>query len=505
VTQTANRPRLALVVVCGILALTFLDTTVITVALSSIETHLHVGVTGLQWIIDAYALAFASLMLTGGTLGDRFGRKRLMLIGVSVFTAASVLGALAGSVDVLIASRALMGIGAAASEPGTLSIIRQLFPDQRARAKALGLWAGVSCLGLALGPVVGGVLIGIWDWRAVFWFNVVAGLTVLLAGRRWIPESSDPDVTRVDVAGQFLVVATLSAVVVAVIQGELSGYAAPGIITLFVLSAICAVAFVWVERRAALPMLDLRYFRMPRFSAALGVAFAIYFGTFAIFVFTSLYLEDVEGYSGFRTAVMFIPMGATMVAGAGLAASSIARRSGRWVMTAGCAISAVGIGITEHVITVHPSFAALTVALAFTGIGFGTAIVPVTTAVLEIVPAERSGMAASATNTSRQLGVVFGVAVLGSMINAHLTGDLLSRLRQLGIPAGYQALVLGAVRTGDIPTGSGKSSPLVQRILDAAFDAFRSGLNEALITSAVLIAIAGGFATVVAARRDAGS
>ncbi|HEX3824883.1 MAG TPA: MFS transporter [Mycobacteriales bacterium] len=500
-----SRPRAALVVVCGILALTFLDTTVISVALSSIETHLHVGLTGLQWIIDAYALAFASLMLTGGTLGDRFGRKRLMLIGVSIFTAASVLGALATSADVLIASRALMGVGAAASEPGTLSIIRQLFPNQRARAKALGLWAGVSCLGLALGPVVGGVLIGIWDWRAVFWFNVAAGLAVLAAGRRWIPESSDPEMVRVDVPGQLLAVATLATVVIGVIQGELSGYFAPGIIALFVLSAICAVGFVLVEQRMRLPMLDLRYFRIARFSAALGVAFAIYFATFAIFVFTSLYLQDIAGYSGFRTAVMFVPMGATMVAGAGLAASSIARRRGRWVMTAGCAISAVGIVMTQHLITAVPSFAPLTGALAFTGLGFGMAIVPVTTAVLEIVPAARSGMAASATNTSRQLGVVFGVAVLGSLINAHLTGDLVARLRQLGIPASYQALVLGAVRTGDIPSGSGKPSPIVQRILDAAFDAFRSGLNAALITSAVLIVVAGGFATLVAARRDAGS
>jgi EmrB/QacA subfamily drug resistance transporter len=502
VTRVSSGRRPALVVVCGILALTFLDTTVVAVALSSIETHLHVGVTGLQWVIDAYALAFASLMLTGGTLGDRFGRKRLMLIGVAIFTAASVLGALADSANLLIASRALMGVGAAASEPGTLSIIRQLFPDQRARAKALGLWSGVSCLGLALGPVIGGVLVGAWDWRAVFWFNVAAGLGLLVAARRYVPESSDPATARVDVPGQLLAVVTLSTVIVAVIQGELSGYAASGIVALFVISAISAVAFVRVELRAPLPMLDLHYFRIPRFSAALGVAFAIYFGTFSIFVFTSLYLQDADNYSGFRTAVMFVPMAATMVTGAAFAATTIARRSGRWVMTGGCAVSAAGILVTQHLITSHPPFAGLVVTLAVTGLGFGAAIVPVTTEVLEIVPAARSGMAASATNTSRQLGVVFGVAVLGSLINAHLTGDLLTRLHQLGIPAGYQALVLAAVHTGDIPNGGGTPSPVVQRILDAVFEAFRSGLTAALVTSAVLIIVAGGFATLVAVRRD---
>jgi predicted MFS family arabinose efflux permease len=291
-------------------------------------------------------------------------------------------------------------------------------------------------------------------------------------------------------------------VIIAVIQGELSGYAAPAIVTLFVLSGVCGVAFVAVELRVQSPMLDLRYFRRPQFTAALGVAFAIYSGTFSIFVFTSLYLQDVDKYSGFRTALLFVPMAATMVLGAAVAASLIARSRGRWIMTVGCAISAAGIIASEHLITAHPAFAALTAALAFTGFGFGAAIVPVTTTVLEIVPAARSGMAASATNTARQLGVVFGVAVLGSLINAHLTGDLLARLRQLGIPPTFQALVLGAVRNGTIPNSGSSQSAIVQRIIAAAFDAFRAGLTAALVTSAVLIAVAGGFATLIAARHD---
>jgi MFS family permease len=191
-----------------------------------------------------------------------------------------------------------------------------------------------------------------------------------------------------------------------------------------------------------------------------------------------------------------------MVLGAAGAGSLISRSHGRWIMTAGCALSAVGIAVTQHLITAHPHFGALAVTLAFTGLGFGMAIVPVTTAVLEIVPAARSGMAASATNTARQLGVVFGVAVLGSLINAHLTGDLSARLRQLGVPQAFRTLVLSAVRTGDIPTGGSSQSSTTQRIVAAAFEAFRSGLTAALVTSAVLIAVAGAVATVITLRRD---
>jgi EmrB/QacA subfamily drug resistance transporter len=509
-TLTGSEQRRALAVVCGILALTVLDTTVVSVALGSIQSREHAGVTSLQWVVDAYALTFASLMLTGGTLGDRLGRKRVMLAGVAVFAAGSVLGALAPSVDVLIAARAVMGVGAAAAEPGTLSVIRQLFPDRRTRARALGTWAGVSCLGLALGPIVGGVLVGLWDWRGVFWFNVAAGSVLLLAAGRWVPESADPEVSPIDVPGQFLAVLTLATVIVAVIQGETSGYTDPVILLLFAVAALGGGGFVRAERAAAQPMLDLRYFRKARFNAALAVAFAVYFGTFSIFFFAALYLQEVVGYTGYRTAVLFLPMAAAMVAGAWVAGRLVPTRGGRWTMTGGSALAAVGILGSEPLITVHPSFGPLAVTLAVAGFGIGAAIVPVTSTVLELVPAEHSGLAASTTNTARQLGVVFGVAVLGALVNAHLTTDLSARLERLGIPATFQSIVINAVERGTVPSGgvapgSAQSyGTIVDRVISAAYGAFRSGLTTALITSAVLIALAGGFAAF-AARRTSGS
>lgn len=498
--------RAALIVVCGILALTFLDTTVVAVALGRIQTSLHLGVTGLQWLVDAYALTFASLMLTGGTLGDRFGRRRMMLAGVAVFSAASLVGALAGSRELLIASRAVMGIGAAMSEPGTLSVLRHVFPDKRGRARALGIWAAVSCLGLALGPLLGGILVSLWGWRAVFWFNVAAGLVLLVTAGRYVPESSHPESARVDVAGQLLGIAFVSMVVTAMIKGENAGYTAPDILALFVVGVVCGVAFVVRERHARFPMLDLRYFRRLRFTAALVVAFAIYFGTFSIFFFSALYLEEVDKFSGYRIAALFLPMTAIMVGGAIWAGRLVMRRGGQWTMAIGCFIAAAGIAVTEPLLSTHPSFAALTVSLALTGLGMGLAMVPVTVLVLEVVPPEHSGMAASATNTARQLGVVFGVAILGALVKARLSSDLQHRLDVIGVPRIFQPTIIDAYEHGGQP-GQGSLAgarqtfgEIVDRILTAAYAAFHDGLASALVISAVLIAAAGVLAGYAAAR-----
>ncbi|HVT20777.1 MAG TPA: MFS transporter [Mycobacteriales bacterium] len=496
--------RASLVVVCGILALTFLDTTVVAVALGKIQTSLHLGVTGLQWVVDAYAVAFASLMLTGGTLGDRFGRRRVMLLGVSTFGAASLVGALATSGSMLIASRALMGVGAAASEPGTLSVLRHIFPDRGGRARALGLWAAVSCLGLALGPLIGGVLISLWDWRGIFWLNVAAALVLLVTARRYVPDSADPQAAPVDLPGQLLVIGAIAAVVIGLIQGERSGYAVGYIVLLFVVGALCAAGFAWRELHTRAPMLDLRHLRHRRVRAALAVAFAAYFGTFSIFFFSALYLEEVVKFSGYRTALLFLPMTVFMVGGAVAGGRLVVRRHGRWTMALGAMVAAVGIAVSEPLINPHPPFVGLMATLALTGLGMGMAMVPVTSVVLEVVPAEHSGMAASATNTARQLGVVFGVAVLGALVNARLTADLKHRLDELHIPKFFQGYIIDKYEHGAAPDKSTLQGQVFAQIVDkikvAAYAAFHDGLALALVISAILIAAAAVFAGYAAAR-----
>ncbi len=482
----------ALGTICAVLFITFLDTTVVSVTLGAVQSDLQVGVVALQWVVNAYALVFASLMLTAGTLGDRFGRKKVMLGGLAVFAAGSLLGALAPNVGVLIAARAVMGLGAAASEPGTLSVIRHVYPDQRSRAWAVGVWAAVCGLALAFGPVVGGVLVGI-------------GVLLVLAVA-FVPESSDPQPGRLDLPGFVLGALALSAGIYAVIGGENAGYTAAWVVVLFVVSGLAVLAFVAVERRSPAPMLDLRYVRQPAFSGPLVVAFALYFGVFSIFFFTALYLQEVVGYSGYRTAVQFVSMAATMIVGSLLTGRWVARVGPRVPMATGCLLAAVGIVASEHYLG-HPNpFGDLLVSLGLAGLGFGIAVVPVTSAVLGLVPPERSGMAASATNTSRQLGAVFGTAILGAIVNAHLTSDLAGRLNQLGIPANFQAIVIDAIEKGTVPGGAPASAtaaygPIVQQVINAAYGAFRAGLHVALLGSAVLIAGAA-LVTLVTVRQD---
>ncbi len=285
------RPRLSLAVLSLVLFVTFLDNTVVAAALADIQIGLHAGVSALQWIVSSYALTFAALMLTFGTLGDHLGRRAVMLGGLGVFTVGSIIGSVANTSGTLIAARVIMGIGAAASEPGTLSMIRQLYPDRTERAQALGVWAAVSGLALAAGPVVGGALVGLWSWRAVFVFNVAVGLVAIAGVYVILPEVANHDRRRLDVGGFVLGASALTAATFATIAGETSGYATWWIGLLYAAALVTGIAFLWVERRAEEPVLDLHFFRERAFTGGNVVAFTGYFATFAVFFFIPLYLQ----------------------------------------------------------------------------------------------------------------------------------------------------------------------------------------------------------------------
>jgi EmrB/QacA subfamily drug resistance transporter len=496
---------LALGVLCTVLFLTFLDNTIVSVGLGSVQTDLHAGVTELQWVVSAYALTFASVMLACGMIADEFGRKKVMLSGAAVFCVGSVLCALAPSAPVLIAGRAVMGLGAAASEPGTLSMLRHLYTDERTRTRAIGVWAGVSGLALALGPVIGGTLVGVWDWRGIFWFNLAFGLAALAVAAVVLPESADPQAQRVDTAGTLLGAASLAALVFAVITGETAGFGSAEVIILFCVSAAAAAGFGWREHKAAHPLLDLRYLRLPTFTTPNIVAFCSYFATFAIFFFTALYLNEVAGYSGYQIALVFLPMTTLMIIASLLAGRWTTVAGVRASIIAGCLIFGAGLLVTNIALSPHPSYVPLAAALALTGIGIGATVVPITSSAMTAVPPEHSGMAASATNTSREIGAVTGVAILGALVNAQLKADLTGRLHQLGIPPNFQAIVINALETGTVPS-SNKAAPqpgkLVQEVIQAAYHAFETGLHAALYLSAGLV-IGAGLLAAVTLRRHA--
>ncbi|HWG60455.1 MAG TPA: MFS transporter [Streptosporangiaceae bacterium] len=503
--------NLALAVLCTVLFLTFLDNTIVSVALGSVQSQLRAGVSALQWVVSAYALTFAGAMLAFGMVADEFGRKRVMLIGVGIFCAGSILSATAPNIGLVIAGRAVMGFGAAASEPGTLSMLRHLYTDERSRSQAVGVWAAVSGLALALGPVIGGALVGLSNWRAVFWFNVAFGVAALVAGMIVLPENADPDAHRVDIAGTVLGAAALTAFVFAIIGAENSGFGAPSVITLLCLSAAGAAAFFWWESRAAHPLLDLKFLRVPRFLVANVVAFCAYFATFAVFFFTALYLMEVVGDNGYQIALVFLPMTVLMILASVLAGRWTSPAGPRWSIFTGCVLFSVGLLLTSLTLSPHPAYAPLAAALALTGIGIGTTVVPITSAALSAVPPERSGMAASAANTSREIGAVTGVAILGALVNAQLQSSLTGKLKNLHIPHTFQAIVIHAIETGGVPSsghtkgaggaaGAGQGT-LVQEVIHAAYSAFYAGLHAALLLAAFLVLAAGLFTLAVLGRR----
>jgi EmrB/QacA subfamily drug resistance transporter len=492
--ETGQRRPVALTVLCTLLFLTFLDNTVVSVALSSIQGDLKAGVSSLQWVVGAYALPFAALMLTFGMLSDQFGRKKVMLAGAGLYCAGAALSALAPGIGILITGRAVMGVGAAASEPGTLSMIRQLYADRASRNRALGIWAAVSGFALALGPVLGGLLVGLWSWRGIFWFDVTFGLAALIAGAKVLPENSDPRAGRVDIPGTLLGFCCVAALAYAVIEGETSGFARPEQLVLYVIGAAAAAGFAFWERRCAHPLLDPKFLRVPQFVTPNVVAFCCYFATFAIFFFTALYLSEVAGYSGYRIAGVFLPMAAVMIAASVLAGRWTTAAGVRGSLVAGCVVFIGGLFATNAVLSSHPDYPLLAVSLAVAGAGLGSCVVPITSSVLEVVPGERSGMAASATNTSREIGAVAGVVVLGAIVSAQLKTGLITEMMKLHLPAAIQDYVLSVVQSGGgvavLAGGSAGQGGIFGQLLKAGYAAFGTALHDALYLSAALMVIA---------------
>jgi MFS family permease len=442
-------------------------------------------------------LAFTGLMLTGGTLGDLYGRKKVMLGGIAIFCAGSLWGALASDPTSLTAARVVMGVGAAGCEPGTLSMIRQIFPEPRLRTRALGIWTAVSGISLALGPVVGGVLVAGWSWRAIFWFNVAFAAAMLLAAGLILPESSDPEGRRLDVPGLVLGAIAVTSVTFAIIEGENVGYGTWWVPLLFAVAGSSCAVFVYVERRAVDPVLRLDFFRIRAFSGSTAVAFATSFGLFAVFVFTALYLQVIVKFSGWRIALQFLAMSAAMVVAGLLASRWTSARGPRGPMTVGCALAGGSIFGVAAVLDPHVSFWPLAAALAGVGAGLGLALVAVTASVLSIVPAARSGMAASTLNTSRELGGVLAVATLGAVVNAQLVGELGRRLVALGVPEELRKIVVQAITHGGLPANAlaaAAQNPVVAAnfkllggILSEAETVFGHGLHTALVIAAAIM------------------
>ena len=503
--EGTKRPRLSLAILSLVLFVTFLDNTIVAAALSDMQTSLHAGITSLQWIVSAYALTFAALMLTFGTLSDHLGRRRVMVFGLVTFTMGSILGSVSTSSGMLIGARVIMGVGAAASEPGTLSMIRHLYPDRGERAQALGVWSAVSGLALASGPVIGGALVGAWSWRAIFVFNVIVGILALVGVGAVLPESVTPQRRRLDVPGYVLGATAITGATFATIAGETEGYSTWWIIGLYVVAAVASAGFIFAEKRAVQPVLDLNFFRVGPFVGGNTVAFTGYFSTFAVFFFIPLYVELLGGTSSFTLAIDFLPMAACMIAASALAGRWIARDGPGVPMAVGSFLAGAGILLTN--VYVHPTsgVALFGWSLAIVGAGLGIVMVSVTTTVLGVVPADRSGMSASSVNTSRELGAVAGVAVLGAILNGQITSTLAHRLAHIpGLTHATRDQVIVAVTTGNLPTDP-KLLKVVSQVVPDVGTAFNNGLDFVLSTAGALMLASAVLSAVLVRRWRAGS
>ncbi|WP_040028797.1 MFS transporter, partial [Streptomyces sp. 150FB] len=425
-----------------------LDSTIVGAALPDMQQRLHTQLTGLQWIVDAYVLLVAMLLLSGGVFADRFGRKRVFLAGAAVFTVASVLCSVAPSLGWLIAGRVVQGVGAAALSPASLALLAAAHPVAQERVRAIGLWAGFSGIGLAAGPLAGGILVSAFGWPAIFLVNVPIGAALLLAGLRILHESRNVGAPDIDVPGTILSVLGVGALTYGLIEGGSRGWASPVILASFAAAVLFLVLFVVVEGRGSAPMLPLRLFRQRLFTVSNTAMVVVGFALMGSAFFFSQFFVYVQGSSILRAGLQTLPASLAMVIVSPYAGRCAARYGFRIVVTVGLALAGLGLVAMGFVHT-DTGYGNVWWRLAVTGIGFALTMSPLTGAAIQAVGPREGGIASGISSTTRQIGAVLGVAVLGAVVR---TGEAGAASLEAGLDRAF--LVAGAVTlAGAVFTG----------------------------------------------------
>jgi len=414
-----NRKWWTLGAMCFALFMIMLDNTVVNVALPSIQKDLGASISGLEWTINGYTLSFAVLLATGGRLGDIFGRRRMFLCGVVIFTLSSATAGFAGDATSLVVSRIVQGVGAALMMPATLSIITNAFPASE-RGKAMGMWAGVSALALAVGPVLGGFLTEHVSWRAIFYLNIPVAIGAVTAALFAVRESRDTSVGReVDFAGVATLTTGLTALILALVEGNGWGWGSPEIVALLAGAVLGLTAFVAIERRVKVPMVDFSLLSDRNFLGAVVVALIVSFAMLGVFFFLALYMQDVLGYSPLEAGVRFLPSTLMIVGVAPLAGRLSDRYGPRWLIAGGLTVVAAslysfsGIAVDSGYLDLLPGFMLL-------GIGIAMTMSPMTSAAMNAVPVQKAGIASGVLSMFRMVGGSLGVAVTGAIFQARV-------------------------------------------------------------------------------------
>ncbi len=418
-----NKKWWTLMAVAFGLFMIMLDNTVVNVALPSIARDLKIGISELEWIVTGYALVFAALLITGGKLADMFGRRKIFVIGLAIFSLSSLACGLAPSASFLIGARCAQGIGAALMNPATLSIITATFPAKQ-RGQAIGIWAGVSALALAIGPLVGGLIVDNIGWNWIFFVNVPIGVLGIVVSLLVIKESRDTSHEQsIDLPGLLTSGLALFSLSYALIEGNSKGWASAEILGLFVAAAVFLAAFVVLEKRQRLPMLDLSLFKIPSFVGANVVALLVSLGMFGVFFFVSLYVQNVLGFSPTKSGAIFLPMTILIILIAPIAGKLSDRIGGRWLMGGGMATLGVSLLLYQR-IGLHSTFWTLLPALILGGIGMAMTMSPMTSVAMASVPVDKAGVGSGVLNSFRQVGGALGIAVMGAILASYVAAPV---------------------------------------------------------------------------------
>jgi EmrB/QacA subfamily drug resistance transporter len=491
-----KRRWLTLLVLCISLIVITLDNTILNVALPTLAKPVALGGLGasssqLQWIVDAYTIVFAGLLLTAGSLGDRFGRYKGLTFGLAVFGLGSLASSFADSANVLIFTRATMGIGAAFIMPATLSIITNVFTDPTERGKAIGVWAGVSALGIGLGPITGGVLLSHFWWGAVFLVNVPVVIAGLVLGYFFVPESRDPSKPRLDPVGALLSIGALTAILWAIIEAPAKGWTAPVILGSFALGAAILAAFLFWELHSSHPMLDMHFFENPRFTAASAAITLTFFALFGTLFLLTQYLQSVLGYSTVEAGAVLLPQAAVIMIGAPSSSIWVRRFGNKVVVSTGLLIVSASL-FGFLLFTPDTTVAVVIVVACVMGLGMANIMAPATDSIMGSLPRAKAGVGSAVNDTTRQVGGAVGVAVLGSILSSHYSSAIAHTLG----PGMNPALAEGVGQAVGIGQAAGNTA-----IVDAAREAFVGGMHiAAVVAGCVTLIAAAGVAKFLPAR-----